>query len=119
MLHQYHPQRGRLWRGRLVGTLAVGTILYIQDGVRPFGGMRGPVVLRNPWQIIAWLNREFHPALPGKPTTYLAGGHLAVVRSLRDGRVQRVADWLLLACVDAGLEVDCRRLQGAMPCWKR
>ena len=36
---------------------------------------------------------------------HIAGGHLAQVRSLRDGRrVQIFADWILLRCVDAGLE---------------
>jgi hypothetical protein len=39
----------------------------------------------------------------------IAGGHLAIVRSLRDGRRQLVADWILLACVDAGLERQTTR----------
>ena len=37
MHHQYGAQRFRsLPDGRRIGTVPVGTILYIQDGVRPF-----------------------------------------------------------------------------------
>jgi hypothetical protein len=35
----------------------------------------------------------------------MAGGHLAQVRSLRDRRrTAAVADWILLRCLDAGME---------------
>lgn len=83
----------------------VGTIAYIQDGMRPFGrDSRAPIICRNPWIVTAWLNREYHPCSPSRPhTTYLRGGHLAVIRSLRDGRTQTVADWMLRQCDDAGL----------------
>ena len=105
MLHQYNPQRFRWWRGKRIGTIPVGTILYLQDGVRPLTGLTQPIVTRNPWMVEAWLNRDYSRYSSGRWTTVkIAGGHLALVRSLRDGRHQLVADWLLLACMDAGLE---------------
>jgi hypothetical protein len=59
-------------------------------------------VFRNPWQIQAWHNREYctGTSVGGRPYTYMRGGHLATVRSLRDGRVQQVADWLIKMCLD-------------------
>lgn len=105
MLRQYNPQR---FRSRSVllgnrhlelreGTIKAGTIVYLQDGVGPFGRDRfAPVICRNPWIVEAWHNRD----CLGRT---LAGGHLATVRSLRDGRRVQVADWLLLWHDDAGL----------------
>jgi len=56
----------------------------------------------------AWLPRDYSkwdPSTRKLKTVRVAGGHLAIVRSLRDrNRVQAVADWILLACIDAGLE---------------
>lgn len=102
MLHQYNSQRFRVDnRGRHVGTIPVGTIVYIQDGVRPFG-FPDRVVCRNPWIVESWHNREYFPAVSGAPrVVYMAGGHLATVRSLRTGRRRVVADWILRACIDA------------------
>lgn len=62
---------------------------------------RRPAVCRNPWQVVAWIPRDYCTA---RKTVRMAGGHLAIVRSLRDGRENVVADWLLLSCIDAGLE---------------
>lgn len=91
--------------GRHIGVIPVGTILYIQDGICPLGGSRVEIVRRAPWIVEAWLNREYYPLIPGRPrTVYIRGGHLAVVRCLRTGRRQTVADWILLWCVDADLE---------------
>ena len=91
-----------------IGTIPVGTILYIQDGVRPLCGLTRPLVCREPWIVEAWLPRDYSKWDPRKRTfraVRVAGGHLAVVRSLRDQRrVQLVADWILLSCLDAGLE---------------
>ncbi len=104
---QHHAQRFRILPdGRRVGTINVGTILYIQDGVRPF---RFPdrVIRREPWRVEAWIPREtisWDPATRRYKTIRCPGGHLALVRSLRDSRrTSQVADWLLLACMDAGL----------------
>jgi hypothetical protein len=108
MEHQYGAQRFRILPdGRRIGTVPVGTILYIQDGVRPF---RFPerVICREPWEVVAWVPREISHknCRSGRfEMRRCAGGHLALVRSLRDSRrTQTVADWILLACVDAGLE---------------
>ena len=126
MIHQYNPQRFRhLYppkaiqcgksvtyvpdaRDKRIGTVAVGTILYIQDGVNPLRGVTRSAVYREPWIVEAWLPRDYTKWDANTrtfSTTRIAGGHLAVVRSLRDRRcVREVADWILLACVDAGLE---------------
>lgn len=105
MLHQFNAQRFRWWRGKRVGTIPVGTIVYIQDGVRPLRGPSQAAITRNPWIVEAWLNRDYSLCSSEKWTTVkMAGGHLAIVRSLRDRRHQLAADWILLACVDAGLE---------------
>ncbi len=95
-------------RDRRIGTIAVGTILYIQDGVRPLHGLTRQIVRREPWIVEAWLPREYpkwDQSTRRFKTMRVAGGHLAIVRSLRDrNRVQSVADWILLACIDSGLE---------------
>jgi hypothetical protein len=126
MLHQYHAQRFRSLfppipkkvrgktiyysdpRDRQVGTIPVGTILYIQDGVRPFRGLRRDIVHREPWIVEAWIPRDYakwNQTARRFKTVRIAGGHLALVRSLRNRNcVQLVADWILLACIDAGLE---------------
>lgn len=104
MEHQYNSQRFRYRNGRRVGTIPVGEIVYIQDDVTPFRFTERPQH-REPWQVEGWIPRE---------TTYrdqngqhslkrCAGGHIAVVRSLRDRRkTKTVTDWLLLACIDRG-----------------
>ena len=95
-------------RDRQIGTIPVGTILYIQDGVSPFKSLTRDVVQREPWIVEAWLPREYakwEGASRAFKTVRIRGGHLAVVRSLRDSRRRTtVADWILLACLDAGLE---------------
>jgi hypothetical protein len=106
MEFQYHSQRFRNRNGRRVGTVPVGAIVYIQDGVSP---MRFPdrTVMREPWQVEAWIPRETtvrDPKTGQHSLKRCAGGHLAVARSLSDRRKTRiVADWLLLACIDRDL----------------
>jgi len=68
--------------------LPVGTTVYIQDGCSPLTGPRHPPVCVNPWMVVAWLPR----VCLGYS---MRGGHLALVRSLRDGRTKAVANWLL------------------------
>lgn len=99
MTHQYHAQRrlgGHNPHG--IGTIPIGTIVYLQDGLRPMGRKRGDWIYRNPWIVEAWLNRDYAKSTPaGFTTVQMAGGHLAQVRSLRDGRRAQVADWLIRA----------------------
>jgi len=107
MEFQYHAQRFRyLPDGRRVGTVNVGDIIYIQDGVRPFH-FPEHTFRREPWQVEAWVPREVFTldSATKQPTMKrCAGGHLALVRSLRDSRRSRlVADWILHASMDAGL----------------
>lgn len=110
MLNQYNAQRFRykpLPSGRTVrvGTVPVGTVVYLQDGINPLSSFPHWPVCRNPWIVEAWTNREYFPCVAGRPSTlFMLGGHLAIVRSLRDSRTVKVADWLLLRCVEAGLE---------------
>lgn len=101
MNNQYYaPRRKGGSNPHGIGTIAVGTIIYIQDRI---GRYESPIC-REPWIVEAWTNREYHPAVNGAPhTTYMAGGHLAIVRSLRTGRRQRAADHILRACDDLGL----------------
>ena len=111
MIRQYYAQRFRRSSGpreRQIGTIDIGTILYIQDGIRPLSGFANQIICREPWIVEAWIPRDCS-TWDLKTRTFrdvrIAGGHLAQVRSLRDRRrVQLVADWILLACVDAGLE---------------
>lgn len=106
MEHQYGAQRFRIRNGRQIGTIPVGTIVYLQDGVSPF---RFPerIIRRDPWRVEAWIPRDYtvrNPKTGKHEIRRMTGGHLAQVRSLRSNRVTEVADWLLLACMDAGLE---------------
>ena len=114
MIHQYNSQRHRVLRlpngqgAKRVGTISVGTIVYIQDGVYPLRGLTRDVVCRDPWIVEAWIPRDYSKwdadGRRFRPVR-MAGGHLAQVRSLRNRRrVQLVADWILLHCIDAGLE---------------
>lgn len=113
MIRQYGAQRftcchSPAFANRHIGTIPVGTIVYIQDGVRPFSGSPFPVVCCEPWIVEAWLPRDYSkwdPRLQEFRLVRISGGHLAQVRSLRDRRrVKQVADWILLRSMDAGLE---------------
>lgn len=113
MIRQYGAQRFTLAcppivANRRVGTIPVGTILYIQHGIRPFSGSPFPAICREPWIVEAWLPRDYSkwdPRLQKFRLVRISGGHLAQVRSLRDQRrVKQVADWILLRSIDAGLE---------------
>ncbi len=107
MERQYYPQRFHLLpNGKPVGTIHVGDILYIQDGIRSFSFLT-ETARREPWRVEAWIPREAisrDPATGKHKQVRCAGGHLALVRSLRNSRrTAQVADWILLACADRGL----------------
>ena len=96
-------------RDKQIGTIPVGAIIYIQEGINPLKGFTQPVVRREPWIVEAWLPRDYavwNDSTRTFRTVRIRGGHLAMVRSLRNrNRVRTIAD--LLACVDAGLEKPC------------
>jgi len=99
MIRQYYPQRCKptAFHGRPVGTIDVGTIAYLQDDYRR-------PVCRNPWIVLAWIPKDYAKCTAGRfHTVRLAGGHLARVRSLRDGRELTISDCHLLAADNAGL----------------
>jgi hypothetical protein len=97
MMRQYYAKRFRAGSPKRIGTIPVGTIVYIQDGIRPLSGFCERPICRNPWIVESW-----HPQTQfGRA---MAGGHLATVRSLRDGHRRQIADWILSSCIDAGLE---------------
>lgn len=107
MEYQYHSQRFRfLPDGRRIGTVRVGDIIYLQRDVRPLSFPSEPV-RREPWRVEGWIPREvvtMDPLTKQYKMVRCAGGHLALIRSLRDSRrTKRVADWILLQCVEAGL----------------
>jgi hypothetical protein len=112
MIRQYGAQRFTLVcppaiANKQIGTIPVGTIVYIQDGVRPLNGLSRALACREPWIVEAWLPRDYSKwdsDLKQFRTVRISGGHLAQVRSLRDSRhTKQVADWILLKCIDAGL----------------
>lgn len=63
--------------------------------------------LRHPYIVESFEPRTYSAARRGPDgqwqDTRMSGGHLCTVRSLRDGRRRQVADWLVLACIEAGL----------------
>lgn len=100
----YCPQPSDLGYRYRIGTIPIGTIVYLEDHISPMSGLRATPILRNPWIVQAWHNRAYYSCTANRvKTTYLAGGHTAQLRSLRNSRVQSIADCILLACVNAGL----------------
>lgn len=93
MIHYYHH-----CTKRRSAALRVGLICYPQDYFRPLGwDWRHDAIRRNPWIIEGFCNRETF----GRG--YARGGHLVLIRSLRDGRRKLVADWLLKIASELGL----------------
>jgi len=88
MIRQYRAGRFHTIdtkRGRLpVGTIPIGTIC------RPHNCVSNV-------EVLAWIPRDYAAYERGRFTTKrIAGGHLALVRNLRNGRVFKISDvWLL------------------------
>lgn len=88
MLRQYRPGRFRYLdtpRGKLqVGTIDVGTI------IRPHN-------CRNNVQVLGWIPRDYATYTRGQfSAKRIVGGHLALVRDMRNGRTFELSDvWLL------------------------
>jgi hypothetical protein len=100
MIRQYGAQRHRLdARGRAVGTMPAGTVVRLDQGRRPWNRYADTVIVEG------WIPRDYTQLrlVDGRRwhvTVRVAGGHLAVVRSLRNGRRFRIADHILLAALD-------------------
>lgn len=101
MIRQYNPQRyrpmtlraGDLVKDVKVGTIDVGDIIYIQ------ANLNHPT-FREPWMVMGWHNRVYcaHHKEHGKYVdSFMLGGHLAQVKSLRTGLTRDVSDHILTA----------------------
>ena len=103
MINQYRAQCGRPaehGKGGLIGQYPAGTILPVNNFVQAFSN-RTFSIGRGPWIIEAWLNREYHKFIAGRCfTVYLAGGHLAEIRSLSTGKRARISDAHIRATMD-------------------
>mgnify|MGYP000063474032 FL=1 len=88
MIRQYRPQRFR-YTDTPRGTLPVGTI--------PIGTICRPHNCTSNVEVLAWIPRDYAAYERGRFTTKrIAGGHLALVRNLRNGAVFPLSDvWLL------------------------
>ena len=88
MIRQYRPGRHTYTetpRGRLaVGTVPAGTIC------RPHG-------CKSNVEVLAWVPRDYSTYSRGRfATKRITGGHMALVRDLRNGRMFELSDvWLL------------------------
>lgn len=110
MMRQYGAQRRRGGDNPLrVGTIAIGSVFYLQDQGY-FRARHGEApVCRAPWMVEAYLNGMMHATRRDPDTglwrnSYWSGrSDTAVVRSLRDGRRQTVSVHVLLLHEDQGL----------------
>ncbi len=111
MIRQYYAQRARGGDNPLrVGTVAVGSIFYLQDEGFFRDRYGGTAVCRTPWQVLGFLNGTMGAARRNRDTghwedAYRSGrSDMALVRSLRDSRIVRqVAVRTLVLHDDLGL----------------
>jgi len=110
MMRQYHARRRQGGNNPLgVGVIPTGAIFYIQDPGWWRDRYRGAPLCRNPWIVEAFLNGTIGAARHNSETglwesVYAARrSDMAVVRSLRDGRRQRIAVRTLIVHDDEGL----------------
>ncbi|MBR0641244.1 hypothetical protein [Plastoroseomonas hellenica] len=110
MLRHYFAQRRQGGVNPLgAGTVALGSIFYIQDGGFWRDRYRGRPCLRRPWIVEAFLNGELQAArrdpTSGRWLSLFMGNRtdVARVRSLRDGRSVTIAIRILQLHEDAGL----------------
>jgi hypothetical protein len=110
MIRQYFAQRSKGGDNPLrVGTIAIGSIYYLQDDGWWRDRFRGAPLCRNPWIVEAYLNgilgaARRDPATGHWMSLYIAGrSDMALVRSLRDGRRRHVAVHLLQAHDDEAI----------------
>ena len=116
MLRQYHAQRRQGGDNPLgVGTVALGSIFYLQDDGYWRARFGGTAACRTPWIVEGFLNGQYHAARRNPATGHWLGVYvgnrtdLAVLRSLRDGRRQSVAIRLLQLHEDEGFGLPDNR----------
>ena len=110
MIRQYHAQRRRGGDNPFgVGIIPVGATFYLQDEGWWRDRYRSAPICRTPWIVEAFLNGTLAAARRNLHTgfwedVYIARrSDMAIVRSLRDGRPQRVAVDTLIHHEDQGL----------------
>lgn len=110
MMRQYYAQRrqgGDNPKG--VGVIAVGSIYYLQSDSYWRDRFRGKPVSRDPWIVLAFLNdvvaASRRSVAAGKwEDVYVSGrSDFALVRSLRDARIRKIAVRTLILHDDRGL----------------
>ncbi|TRL28985.1 hypothetical protein FM996_18095 [Methylosinus sporium] len=110
MIRQYYAQRrqgGDNPKG--VGVIAVGSIYYLQNDSYWRDRFRGTPVCRDPWIVLAFLNglvaASCRSVTTGKWEDVFVTGRsdLALVRSLRDGRIRKIAVRTLILHDDLGM----------------
>lgn len=110
MIRQYYAQRCRGGHNPLrVGVIPSGAIFYIQDEWWWRDRYRGRPVCREPWIVEAFLNGTLGAGRRNADTglwesVFIAGrSEMAVVRSLRTGRRNRIAVRVLILHEELGL----------------
>lgn len=110
VFRQYYAQRCRGGSNPLrVGVIPIGAIYYLQDDWWWRDRHRGKPICREPWMMTAFLNGIMGASRRNRETgqwesTYQSGrSDMALVRSLRDGRLQRIAVRTLQLHEDEGL----------------
>lgn len=116
MLRQYHAQRRQGGDNPLgVGTIALGSIFYLQDDGYWRARFGRAAVCRTPWIVESFLNGQYHAARRDPATRHWLSVYaanrtdLAVLRSLRDGRRQSVTVRLLQLHEDEGFGLPDNR----------
>ena len=113
MLREYHASRQMGGDNPLgVGTVAIGTIFYLQDDGWWRARFRGQPICRNPWMVVAFINGTLGAARRDPTTGHWTDLYMAnrcagaLVRSLRDGRIAQVTTHTLLVHAEAALDVQ-------------
>lgn len=113
MIRQYGAQRCMGGYNPLrVGVIPVGAIFYVQDDGWWRGRSRDKPVCCAPWIVEGFFNGTMGAARRNRDTghwesVYLSGrSDVALIRSLRDGRRQRIAIRTLIFHEDEGLRRD-------------
>ncbi|GLR66912.1 hypothetical protein GCM10010909_15920 [Acidocella aquatica] len=110
MIRHYFAQRSRGGDNPLrIGTIAIGAIYYIQPDHWWRERFRGAPTCREPWIVEAFFNGTVEAAFRDPSTRqwrslYIKGrSDVALIRSLRTGRSQRIAVRILQLHDDEGL----------------